>query len=208
MTTEELAQQFYAETMAEHADTMASYTPEQQEQARVDTLVRCRAYVAKIGAAVENKDAPALVNSVHRHNKHSRRVFHLLTGIDPGKTDKSCVAAIKQHVGEAEYERQFAERREAREKDKAERSAKIEASRRTDALNRPVRWAPPEGGLVKPTPVREVIDALLAAGFTPLPGKRGAFAITYLQKDGKGYQFRRKYEMDYIRERTAAEVAA
>lgn len=201
MTTEELAQQFYNETMLEHADTLASYTPEQVEQARVDTLARCRAYVAKVGAAVENKDAPALVNSVHRHNKHSRKIFHLLTGIDPGKTDKSCVAAIKQHVGPEEYERQFAERRAAREKDKAERAAKAEASRREYALKKSVRWAPTGGGLMETKTVREVIDILLEDGFTPVDTKRGAFPAINLQKDGKGYQFRAKYEMAYIRER-------
>jgi hypothetical protein len=207
MTTEELAQQFYAETMLEHADTLASYAPEQIEQARVDTLARCRAYVAKVGAAVENKDAPALVNSVHRHNKHSRKIFHQLTGIDPGKTDKSCVAAIKQHVGEAEYDRQFAERRQAREKDKAEREANAEANRREHALKKTVRWAPIGGGLVETKTVREVIDTLLAAGYTPVDGKRGAFAVINLQNGSKYYQFRTKYEMAYIREQ-AAEVAA
>lgn len=204
---EELAQQLYAETMAQNADVLASYSAEQQEAARTGTLKRCREYVANLSNAIDAKDVDGLLKAVHRHNANSRKVFKVLTGIDPGKTDKACREAIRQYVG-AEF---FAQHENETTAKAAERQAdwrrkQEEKEREAELGQRTVIRFP--GEQVQTLTIREMIDGLLARGFRPKESKRGFAKTLKMVRPGESLTLKRKHEIAYALEKAAALVEA
>jgi len=193
--------------MALNADTLASYSAEQQEAARTRTLTRCREYVANLSNAIDAKDVDGLLKAVHRHNANSRKVFQAITGIEPGKTDKSCREAIRQYVGAEHFETYLNESTAQAAERQAEYHRKQEAKEREAELGQRTVIRFP-GEQVQTLTVREMIDGLLARGFRPKESKRGFAKTLKMVRPGESLTLKRKHEIAYALEKAAAGVQA
>lgn len=192
-----LKQQFNELDDAKKADTEAFWR-------RNATL-----YAERIDESIKKRDIQWLSNVVSTRNPITSRIFSAFTGVELPKNNKGILSAMREWFGPQEWDAHFdRRRREAAEQADAEKRER-ETKLRDAALATKIRWTKDGESQPQVTPIRELIDHLIESGYTPVDVKQGCMTtIRLLSEDGSTfYPFKRKYEMQYIRERYAARMA-
>lgn len=151
----------------------------------------------KLSDAIDTKDVGKLLSILTvPDNVVSKQMFTEITGIETGKTVKSAEEAVKRFVGEAAYN-QYLEQQKAEQKAKEEARKKEEME---EELSKIAKFRSPEG-IEKTATFKELIDDLLAKGFTPEEGKWGSIPVVWLTDGDHRYRFSNKQVKEYIRQR-------
>lgn len=202
---EAIADELFAEVMAQNAGIMANYTDEQREEKKTSVRKRCREFVANLSNAIDARDVDTLLKAVNGDNSNARKLFKTLTGIDPGRKHSSCREAIRQYVGAENFERYQNESTAQAAERQADWRRKQEEKEREAELGRRLMFRFPNE-LAQAMTVREMIDGLFARGFRPQVGSRGFAKTVKLTRPGESLVLRKKWEMAYALEKAAAEV--
>jgi N12 class adenine-specific DNA methylase len=181
------------------ADWFKNESPEFQEQCI--KKIQNRDHVSgfeKLAEAIDNKDVEKLLSRLTPlDNKVSRKMFEEMTGVSLGNRVKSTKEAIKNYVGESVYN-QYLEAEKAKKEAEKE---KLLQEEREEVLSKKI-WYTDKDGNKKLGTVKESIDDIINQGYTKIEEyKRGFATVLRISNGTSGYDFKKKFEMDYIREK-------
>lgn len=180
-------------------------TPDLQRAQLTHARINATRYADRLLTAIETRDVCDLRICIHGGNSTSKAIFSHVTGVKLGRTNKQCHEAIRGFVGPEAWDAWHAERDAVREQERAARAKKESDANKNAILGLPVRYAPEGGGVMQVITARELIDAIIAAGYRTLtPQKRGRFTDWRLCRGTSYYVFRKKIEAEYIQERLDA----
>ena len=176
-------------------------TDAEKAQYRNSHVVGAFDSATKIKTALDSGDIGTIHNMFLSKNPMWVRAFESLTG--ERMPDNKRDVFFREFFGPGKYDAWKTEKQAAIESKEADEKKKTEDANRNSALGKMYGFRPEGGGETVNMSAKDSIDKLLSDGYLPVESQRGAFGTMKLVKGNRSYEFRGKYERQYIEEQTA-----